>query len=67
MRLRDLDEQLLRLYLLRDNPKYTDMQRSAIIDCINAIKDTPEEVGYHNVPKEAEFLTKQINRGGFHK
>jgi len=64
MRLKDVDNLLLVLYNLRDNPKYTAMQRSAIIDCINAIKDVPEEFGYHNVAKEAEFLTKQVNHGG---
>ena len=64
MRLKNVDNLLLVLYNLRDNPKYTAAQRSAIIDCINAIKDAPEELGYYNVAKEAEFLTKQVNHGG---
>lgn len=63
MRLRNLDNQLLLLYSLRDNPKYNASQRSAIIDCINAIKSAPEELGYQDNSKLAEYLTKKYNGG----
>lgn len=61
MRLVNLDEQLLRLYIIRDDDKYTAEQRIAIIDCINAVKDTPEELGYTKVAKEIE----QFNKGRY--
>lgn len=63
MRLRNLDNQLLLLYSLRDSSKYDARQRSAIIDCINALKDAPEELGYQDTGRLAEYLTKKYNGG----
>jgi hypothetical protein len=63
MRLRNLDNQLLLLYSLRDSSKYDARQRSAIIDCINALKEAPEEVGYQDTGRAAEYLVKRYNGG----
>lgn len=63
MRLRNLDNQLLLLYALRDSNKYNADQRSAIIDCINALKQAPEEIGYQDTGKAAEYLVKKYIGG----
>lgn len=59
MHLKNLEDLLLPLYTIRDDPKWTADQRSAIIACIRAVKDTPDAVGYQNNPKLAEYFTKQ--------
>ena len=62
MHLKNLEDQLLRLYIIRDDPKWNADQRSAIIACIDAIKDVPDVFGYQNVPKMAEYFTKKYPR-----
>lgn len=59
MHLKNLDDQLLRLYIIRDDPKWTADQRSAIIACINAVKDVPDVIAYHDIPKMTEYFTEK--------
>ena len=54
MTLKNSDDILFRLYILRDDPKYTATQRQAIIDCIHIVKDVPIETNYSYLGKDVE-------------
>lgn len=58
MRLVNLDEILLRLDLVKDDPKYSKNQRDAIVDCIHAVKEVPEQVNYKYLGAEVTNFLK---------
>lgn len=59
MRLGDVEDQLMRLYILKDNPKYSTDQQKAIEDCISVIQDTPTPLGFHRVEDEVKYLNER--------
>ena len=63
MNLINSDELLLRLAIMRDNPKYTKDQQEAINDCINAVIDTPVEIKYRTLDEGVVKATKSFKKG----
>lgn len=63
MNLKNSDEIMLRMAILRDNPKYTAEQVTAINDCINVVINTPTETNYRYMGEGVESATKPFKRG----
>lgn len=63
MNLKNSDEIMLRMAILRDNPKYTPEQVEAINDCIHVVIDTPTETNYRYMGEGVEKATKPFKRG----
>ena len=63
MNLKNSDDILLRLAVLRDNPKYSPEQVEAINDCINLVIDTPTETNYRYMGEGFERATRPFKRG----
>ena len=65
MNLKNSDEIMLRMAILRDDPKYSSKQVEAINDCINIVIDTPTETNYRYLGKDIERATRSITKGKF--
>lgn len=62
MNLKNSDEIMLQMAILRDNSKYTAEQVSAINDCIDVVINTPTETNYRYMGEGVERATKPFKR-----